>query len=143
MERPIRIYVETSVISAYHFAPKSMMSATRLFFEKAAEEGYELHTSEVTCRRPESPLLQWGDEWALGLNLGVSFSMVVWGSWWRLVETCRGRTCSLLRMARPFGSSPTAVLGSGMRLTMRGGRHTSIIGDSHSTQNTYTRSMLP
>lgn len=38
MERPIRIYVETSVISAYHFAPKLMMSATRLFFEKAAEE---------------------------------------------------------------------------------------------------------
>jgi len=53
LERPIRIYVETSVISAYHFAPKSMMSATRLFFEKAAEEGYELYTSEVTIAELE------------------------------------------------------------------------------------------
>ena len=53
-----------------------------------------------------------------------------------------GRTRSQLRVARPFGSSPTAVLGSGMRLTLRGGRHTSIIGGSHGTQNTCTRSML-
>lgn len=53
MEKRLRIYVETSVISAYHFAPKLMKSATRLFFEKASKEGYELYTSEVTIAELE------------------------------------------------------------------------------------------
>lgn len=45
--RRLRIYVESSVVSAYHFAPKPMMSATRDFFERAMEEEYELFTSDV------------------------------------------------------------------------------------------------
>lgn len=45
--RRLRIYVESSVVSAYHFAPKPMMLATRRFFERAVEEGYELFTSDV------------------------------------------------------------------------------------------------
>jgi hypothetical protein len=35
MKKRLKIYVESSVISAYHFAPKSIAAATRRFFEKA------------------------------------------------------------------------------------------------------------
>ena len=40
------------MISAYHFAPKSIAAATRRFFEKAVEE-YELFTSDVTIAELE------------------------------------------------------------------------------------------
>ena len=53
MEKPLKIYVETSVICAFYFAPKPMLSATRSFFRKAVKEGYELYTSEVTIAELE------------------------------------------------------------------------------------------
>jgi len=52
MKKRLKIYVESSVISAYHFAPKSIAAATRRFFEKAVEE-YELFTSDVTIAELE------------------------------------------------------------------------------------------
>jgi len=47
-KKQLRIYVENSVISAYHFAPKLIVSLTKRFFEKAVKERYELFTSDVT-----------------------------------------------------------------------------------------------
>jgi hypothetical protein len=38
MKKRLKIYVESSVISAYHFAPKSIAAATRRFFEKAKND---------------------------------------------------------------------------------------------------------
>lgn len=53
MEKRFRIYVENSVVSAYYFAPKSIVIATRHFFVRATKEGYELFTSEVTIAELE------------------------------------------------------------------------------------------
>jgi len=52
-KKPPRIYVENSVISAYHFAPKTILSLTKRFFEKAMKEKYELFTSDVTIAELE------------------------------------------------------------------------------------------
>lgn len=46
----MRIYIETSVISAYHCGPPSMKRATRSFFARCALKGYELLTSDVAIR---------------------------------------------------------------------------------------------
>jgi len=53
IKKHLKIYVENSVISAYHFAPRSIVAATRRFFEKAVREKYELFTSEVTIAELE------------------------------------------------------------------------------------------
>ena len=52
-KKQLRIYVENSVISAYHFAPKLIISLTKRFFEKAMREKYELFTSDVTIAELE------------------------------------------------------------------------------------------
>ena len=52
-KKHLKIYVETSVISAYHFAPRLIVVATRRFFEKAVKEEYELFTSDVTIAELE------------------------------------------------------------------------------------------
>jgi len=52
-KKQLKIYVENSVISAYHFAPRLIMSLTRRFFEKALREGYELYTSDITIAELE------------------------------------------------------------------------------------------
>jgi len=49
----LKIYVENSVISAYHFAPRFILASTRRFFEKAARKKYELYTSDVTIAELE------------------------------------------------------------------------------------------
>jgi hypothetical protein len=54
-KKQLRIYVENSVISAYHFAPKLIISPTRRFFEKVIMERYELFTSDVTIAELEKP----------------------------------------------------------------------------------------
>jgi len=46
----IRIYLETSVISAYHFGKDSILRATRKFYDVCMEKGYGLCTSDVTLR---------------------------------------------------------------------------------------------
>jgi len=48
LKKHLKIYVENSVISTYHFAPRLIVAVTRQFFEKAIKEGYELFTSDVT-----------------------------------------------------------------------------------------------
>ena len=53
VKRRLRIYVENSVISAYHFAPRVIVAATRRFFEKTVEEEYELFTADVTIAELE------------------------------------------------------------------------------------------
>ena len=46
----MRIYIETSVISAYHFGPPGTKRPTHSFFAKCALRDYELLTSEVAIR---------------------------------------------------------------------------------------------
>ena len=46
--RKLKVYVETSVISAYHRATASISRNTRLFFKKVKAEKLELFTSVVT-----------------------------------------------------------------------------------------------
>lgn len=53
IKKRLKIYVENSVISAYHFAPRLIVAATRRFFEKAVREKYELFTSDVTIAELE------------------------------------------------------------------------------------------
>jgi len=48
IKKQLKIYVENSVISAYHFAPRLILVETRRFFERAVREKYELYTSDVT-----------------------------------------------------------------------------------------------
>jgi len=52
-KRQLKIYVENSVISAYHFASKLIISLTKRFFEKAMKEKHELFTSDVTIAELE------------------------------------------------------------------------------------------
>jgi len=53
LKRNLKIYVENSVISAYHFAPRLIVFATKSFFEKAVKEKYELFTADVTIAELE------------------------------------------------------------------------------------------
>jgi len=53
IKRHLKIYVENSVISAYHFAPRLIVVATRRFFENAVREKHELFTSDVTIAELE------------------------------------------------------------------------------------------
>jgi len=53
IKKNLKIYVENSVISAYHFAPRLIVTATRRFFEKAVREKHELFTSDVTIAELE------------------------------------------------------------------------------------------
>jgi len=53
LKKHLKIYVENSVISAYHFAPRSIVAVTRRFFERAIREKYELFTSDVTIAELE------------------------------------------------------------------------------------------
>jgi len=52
-KKQLKIYMENSVISAYHFAPKLILASTRSFFKKAVREKYELYTSDVTIAELE------------------------------------------------------------------------------------------
>jgi len=53
IKKKLRIYVENSVISAYYSAPRSILIATRRFFELATMEKHELFTSDVTIAELE------------------------------------------------------------------------------------------
>ena len=53
----VKVYVESSVISAYYYSLNWMLKATRQFFEVAEAEGYENYTSDVTIAE-----LERGDE---------------------------------------------------------------------------------
>jgi len=46
----IRIYLETSVVSAYHFGKDSILRVTRKFYDMCMEKGYGLYTSDVGLR---------------------------------------------------------------------------------------------
>ncbi|KPV65369.1 MAG: hypothetical protein AOA65_0231 [Candidatus Bathyarchaeota archaeon BA1] len=53
IKRHLKIYVENSVISAYHFAPRLIVVATRRLFENAVREKHKLFTSDVTIAELE------------------------------------------------------------------------------------------
>ena len=46
----VRIYVETSVISAYEFGKEDVLEATRGFFDTCVKKHHELYTSDITIR---------------------------------------------------------------------------------------------
>ena len=46
----LRIYLETSVISAYYFGRGTILGATKAFFRTCSTGGYELFTSDVGLR---------------------------------------------------------------------------------------------
>ena len=50
MSQTIRIYLETSVISAYHFGKGDVLKATRKFFNTCIKKGYELYSSDISLR---------------------------------------------------------------------------------------------
>ncbi len=53
IKKQLKIYVENSVISAYHFAPRLILVETRRFFEKVVKGKYGLYTSDVTIAELE------------------------------------------------------------------------------------------
>ena len=49
-DQTVRIYVETSVISAYEFGGGDALKTTRRFFDTCAKRHHELYSSDITLR---------------------------------------------------------------------------------------------